>query len=157
VELARYTVPAVPFDDFLDGQDLSHEDVHLICVKKTPTMAEKSGVPAYLFDIVKDEETVGGISLRLGRGEALSYRGNIGYTVFEDYRGQGVAVKACRALVPLMKAHGMTTAVITNDEHNAASRRVCEKLGARRVAMLPKWIQSGRDGERGLNVFVWDV
>ena len=49
--------------------------------------------------------------------------------------------------------------LITNDTSNVASRRVCEKLGARflRVARLPQWIDLYKSGQRFVNVYEWSV
>ncbi|NLW18018.1 MAG: hypothetical protein GX033_10360 [Firmicutes bacterium] len=49
--------------------------------------------------------------------------------------------------------------MITNDHTNHASRRVCEKLGARllRVAPLPEWHELYQNGQRFVNIFEWDI
>ena len=53
----------------------------------------------------------------------------------------------------------MKKLLITNAITNDASRRVCEKLGARllRVARLPQWHDLYQEGRRFVNVFEWDI
>lgn len=64
-----------------------------------------------------------------------------------------------RLLLPVAKAHGMTKLLITNNDTNIASRRVCEKLHARflRVARLPEWEELYQRGQRFINIFEWSV
>lgn len=51
----------------------------------------------------------------------------------------------------------MKKLLITNDCTNVASRRVCEKLGARflRAVRLPQWHPVYQEGQRLTNIFVW--
>ena len=53
----------------------------------------------------------------------------------------------------------MTKLLITNDISNNASRRVCEKLGARfiREACLPEWNDLYKEGQRFSNIFEWSL
>jgi RimJ/RimL family protein N-acetyltransferase len=62
----------------------------------------------------------------------------------------GVATAACGIILELVKAHKFKKIIITNNKTNKASRRVCEKLGARlvRIAKLPPWHDLYIDGER---------
>jgi predicted acetyltransferase len=113
----------------------------------------------YSFAVTKGAEVVGHISFRIGYTEGLYFGGNIGYDINEEYRGRGYAGKACRLLIPVAKAHGMTTLRISNNVNNLASRRVCEKLGARliRAARLPEWTDMYKEGGRYENLFDWDI
>lgn len=77
----------------------------------------------------KDGTTVGAACLRLGNvPDAL---GNIGYETDEPYRGRGHATDACRRLLTEAASLGQACLFICCDEKNTASRRVCEKLGAK--------------------------
>ena len=91
------------------------------------------------------------------KGDNLYYGGHIGYGIDEKHRGNGYAVRACQLLLSVAKAHGMTKLLITNDVSNNASRRVCEKLGARflREAHLPEWSDLYKEGQRFSNIFEW--
>ena len=135
-EIAYYNSLPICFDDFISLPELTDDMISLACRVKAPAIAEKKYVPAYIFDICKNEERIGEISLRIGYTKGLYYDGQIGYSVKEEYRGNGYAVRACRLLIPVAKAHGMTKLLITNDYSNTASRRVCEKLGSDRARSI---------------------
>ena len=143
--------------EFLDSEELekiglSAYSLSLKCVEFYPGDAKKNRVPEYRFNITeKNSGTVfGEISLRLGFTEALYYSGHIGYSVGEQYRNVGVATAACGIILGLARAHGFKKLLITNDHANKASRRVCEKVGARlvRIAELPKWHDLYIKGQR---------
>jgi ribosomal-protein-alanine N-acetyltransferase len=147
------------FSEFITLPEMSDGEISLVCVKKSPALPDKNWVPCYSFAVTKGAEVVGHISLRIGYTEGLYYGGNIGYSINEEYRGRGYAGRACRLLVPVAKAHGMTTLRISNNVNNTASRRVCEKLGARfiRAARLPEWTDMYKEGNRYENLFDWDI
>jgi predicted acetyltransferase len=80
----------------------------------------------------------GGINVRIGVTRALElYYGHMGYHVYPPARGQHYAERACRLLLPLARWHGMGTLWITCNPDNHASRRTCERLGARLVETVP--------------------
>ena len=143
----------------------SDDKISLVCIAKHAAIPEKKYVPSYDFAICKGSEKVGEINLRIGYSgygpdsSSLYYGGQIGYNVDEKHRGKGYAGRACRLLIPVAKAHGMTKLLITNDHTNTASRRVCEKLGAHflRVARLPEWTDPYKKGRRFSNIFEWSV
>ena len=146
-------------DEFLDlqGINLSAYSLNLKCVKYCEREITKNYVPMYRFDIIEKNSDMafGEISLRLGFTDGLYYGGHIGYTVKEEYRNMGVATAACEIILKLVKAHGFNKIIITNNQPNKASRRVCEKIGGRlvRVARLPKWHDLYIDGQRFVNIY----
>jgi len=158
-EIAYYNALPCEFNDFIDVPELSDGVIYLDCIEKNPAIPEKKWVPGYTFNICKDGETIGGINLRIGYTTSLYYGGQIGYDIDEDHRGNGYAGCACRLLLPIAKAHGMEKLLITNNQPNTASKRVCEKLGARlvRVARLPEWHDLYKEGQRYQNIYEWDV
>ncbi|MCS7033523.1 MAG: GNAT family N-acetyltransferase [Phycisphaerae bacterium] len=93
----------------------------------------------------------GGCSLRISEApEVQRYFGNVGYHVFPPARGRRLAERACRLLLPLARAHGLRQLWITCNPDNWASRKTCERLGARLidiVALPPQNILYQR-GER---------
>ena len=164
-EIAYYRNLPFIFKDFIELPELSDGIIHLVCITKNPAIPEKKYVPGYRFAICKGAEKIGEIDLRIGYdgygpdSSSLYYGGQIGYNVSEAYRGNGYAGRACCLLLPVAKAHSMTKLLITNNYTNTASRRVCEKLGARfiRVARLPEWNDLYKEGQRFSNIFEWSV
>lgn len=159
LEIAEYEKLPCHFEGFISVPELTDGEIRLICVEKKPANPEKKYVPAYSFLVARAGEKIGEIDLRIGYPPALYYAGQIGYSIGEAYRGHGYAAAACRLLAPVMRAHGMHTALITNDVNNVASRRVCQKLRARflRRARLPENHELRRDGQEWVNVFAWEI
>ena len=80
----------------------------------------------------------GGIALRIGSNPEIErYTGNVGYHVYPPARGHHYAERACRLIAPLARRHGMEQLWITCNPDNAASRRTCERLGARLIDIVP--------------------
>jgi predicted acetyltransferase len=158
-EIAYYNSLPVVFEDFIDVPDLTDGEIELACIGKKPAIPEKKWVPAYEFEIRRGSSRVGRINLRIGYTDSLYYGGQIGYGVDEQYRGHGYASKACWLLEPVIHAHGMKKALITNNLTNIASRRTCEKLGAKfiRTACLPEWHNLYKEGLRFVNIFEWNI
>jgi RimJ/RimL family protein N-acetyltransferase len=158
-EIAYYNALPFIFNGFIDVPVLSDGRVYLVCTAKAEANPEKKYVPAYIFAVCVDGEKVGDIRLRIGYTDSLYYGGQIGYDIDEKHRGNGYAPRACRLLLPVARAHGMVKLLITNDHANVASRRVCEKIGARliRVARLPEWFDLYKEGYRFSNIFEWNM
>ena len=156
---AEYHTYTCHFEDFADLLPLTDGRVSLRLEKRSPADPVKRYVPAYQFQIVANGQPVGHVSLRIGYPDSLLYGGQIGYGVDAPFRGQGYAGAACRLLFPVMRAHGMPTALITNETGNAPSRRVCEKLGARFLcrADIPEDNEMYQKGCRRVNVFALDL
>lgn len=158
-EIAHYNALPCVFNGFIDLPALSDGEIYLVCTEKRPAIPEKKYVPSYFFAICLGGEKIGTIDLRIGYVDGLYYGGQIGYNIDEAHRGHGYAGRACRLLRTIAKAHGMQKLLITNVHTNNASRRVCEKLGARilRVARLPQWHDLYKEEQRFVNVFEWSV
>ncbi len=96
-------------------------------------------------------------SFRVGDTEhVLVCTGHIGFEVLEPFQGQGYALRACRAIAPLVRSvyDGVT---ITCDPDNHASMRTIERLGARfvdEVAVPPHDPQYQR-GSRSKRRYRW--
>jgi len=158
-EIEYYNSLPVEFEDFMDLPELSDGAVTLVCVSKMPAEPEKKRVNAYCFDIYANVKKIGDINLRIGYTDGLYYGGQIGYGINEEYRGNGYAVSACKMLLPVVRFHKMPKLLITTDKDNIASKRVCEKLGAKllRIAELPKWHDLYEQGQRYSNIYEWEV
>ena len=62
--------------------------------------------------------------------DMLYYAGNIGYHVYERYRGNGYAYKACLELFKIAKnVYHMDKLIITCSPDNIASKKTLIKLG----------------------------
>lgn len=98
-----------------------------------------------------DLEIAGSISLRIGDDDNLRrYLGHIGYGVFPPLRGQRIAERATRLLLPLAASHGLKELWVTANPENLASRKTCERLGGELVNIvnLPKTHPLYLRGER---------
>jgi len=158
-EIAYYNSLPFEFNDFIDVPELSDGVISLICTEKNAAVPEKRLVPGYYFDICIDGEKIGGISLRIGYTENLYYGGQIGYDIDEAHRGNGYAVRACKLVLPVVKAHKMKKLLITTNYTNKASMRVCEKLGLQfiRIVRLPEWNDLYKEGQRQQNIYEWNL
>lgn len=80
----------------------------------------------------------GGIGLRVGTTHAVEmYYGHFGYHVYPPARGRHYAERSCRLLLPLARRHGLKVLWVTCNPDNFASRRTCERLGAKLVSIVP--------------------
>lgn len=91
----------------------------------------------YLKSLNKD---IGKISIRIGHNKHSYYNGNIGYEIYPEYRGKKYSLSACKLVMNVARAHGMTHLFITCAEENIASRKIIESLGAEylETAVPPK-------------------
>ena len=109
---------------FYDTNQLKTDEIFLKIEKTTEANPEKRWVPSYHFKIclVSDETEVGECDFRVGNTEKIYFGGNIGYIVYEHYRGNHYAGKACLLLFELAKMHNMNYLYITCNPDNIASR-----------------------------------
>ena len=137
---------------FLDTTDLKTDEIFLKLDKTVDANPAKNFVPAYHFKICRasDAKEVGFCDLRIGHNEGLYYGGNIGYTVYEQFRGNYYAGKACLLLFELARRHMMGYLYITCNPDNFASKRTCEFVGAtlEKIVDLPSDNDMYMDGER---------
>jgi predicted acetyltransferase len=112
----------------------------------------KRYVPARVYKIYRAEDhaLAGGLSLRLGHNENTYFGGNIGYEIYEPYRGRHYAAKACRLAFDIARREGMEYLIITCDPANTASRRTCEYAGAvlEQIVEIPPHIEMYQTGRR---------
>jgi len=163
-EIDYYNALPFEFNGFIDIPTLSNGDIYLVCTEKSPAQPEKNYVPAYNFAVCKGSEKIGDVNLRIGymggiNNKDLYHCGQIGYVIDEKHRGNDYAVEACKLLLPIARAHKMQKLLITNNVTNVASRRVCEKIGAKhlRCVRLPEYSDLYLRGQRFINIFELEV
>lgn len=116
--------------DLCDG-DLRDGDLRLVAV-------HRAGETVWRYEMRLGERLAGIIRLRLSLTPAEERElGTIGYHVFPFYRGRRLSERACRLLIPVIAGAGRASVLITCDAGNAASRRICERLGAEHIASIP--------------------
>lgn len=146
---------------FFNTDDLSDGEIYLKLDRTADENIEKGYVPAYYFEItrVSDNVGLGRCDLRVGHNDNTYYGGNIGYEVYEEYRGQHYAGKACKLLFTLAKKHSLENVVITCSPENIASRKTCEYSGCvlEKIVILPEWHDMYKDGRRTTCRYVIDI
>ena len=91
--------------DYLKKTPLIDNELQLILSEKGMTSAPDSNISVYKFRMINinSSQEMGGINLRAGYTENIEqYRGNIGFTVFEPYRGHRFAGRSCLLLKPFL-------------------------------------------------------
>lgn len=146
---------------FLDTSFLQTDELKLTPDHTAKADPVRELVPAYHMDIrLPDGTRIGRCDLRIGHNRKLYYGGNIGYTVFPDWRGHHYAEKACRLLFELAKRHDLGYVIITCRPDNLPSRRTCERLGGEllEIAELPEDNNMRReDGYTHVCVFRYEL
>lgn len=122
----------LPINDKPDGsmQMPSDGEITLRIASVHAADETKGYVPAFRFEIIRlsDNAVVGETDLRLGYVKNLYFGGHIGYTVKEEFRGNGYAGKGCKLLFEIARSHGMPYVMISCRADNLPSRRTLEKL-----------------------------
>jgi predicted acetyltransferase len=91
--------------------------------------------PADCYLIFAEDIVIGQLDVRHPLTEHLMQFGdNIGYNVHPGYRNRGIATWGLRAALGMLAAKGVSEALLTCGHDNAASIRVIEKCGGRRIA-----------------------
>lgn len=103
---------------------------------------------------------VGICDLRLGCNEELYYAGNIGYRIYEKFRGNSYAYEACKILFSIAhKQYKMDELLITCSPDNIPSKKTCEKLDGQYVETVPvpktHWLYSR--GETIKNIYRYNL
>lgn len=121
---------------FLDPGKLRDRNLWLSLDATFPADPIKQWVPYYHFTMHLDgvDEPVGTIDFRAAPSENLTLLGGyVGYIVHGPFRGQHLAERACRLLLPFISQHGFKELWITCTTDNHASRRTLERLGANMI------------------------
>jgi tagatose 1,6-diphosphate aldolase len=145
---------------FLDLDHLTDGVIDLLIEEKQPASPSRDYFPAYYYNITlhNSKEIVGGIRLRVGPATSLlAPEGHIGYGIEPRYRGHHLAARACQLVGRVARAHGMDRLLITCDPENIASRKTCERIGARLVGIVdvPADHELYRKGARRVCRYEW--
>ena len=120
---------------------LADDEIYLSLTGTFEAIPEKKWVPGYKFDICLLNNTiVGHCNLKLDNSELTKYCGNIGYKIFEEFRGCRYSAKASKLLLGLAKKHNLKYVTITCEAKNIASNKICQFLNAQFIetADIPK-------------------
>lgn len=115
----------------------------------------------HYFDIFlkSTKERIGYIDLRVGYTDYLYYLGNVGYRIYDEYRGHGYAYQACVLLFEYVRKLALPYVIITCDPDNIPSRKTLEKLngtflGEKKVPIThPMFLQ----GEKVKCIYRYDI
>jgi len=116
-----------------DVGPMRDRDLWLELRAREPENPVRGWVPAYRFALRLDgvEHAVGRLGFRVGTTDTIErYAGHLGYEVSPAFRGNRLAERSCRLVLPLARRHGFHELWITCNPDNLASRRTCERLGA---------------------------
>lgn len=145
--------------EFTDKFDVIYsENLSLKITQKY--MGDNEMLPFYYYDIFNSEnDCVGKISIRIGHNFHSYYNGNIGYEIFKEYRGHGLARIACQAILQVAKFHGMEYIILACDENNIASYKTIEKLNAElmEICDVPKEYFAWREDMEKQRIYKLDL
>ena len=119
-------------------------------------------VPSVIYGIYEHstDQKVGECDLRLGMNEELYYAGQIGYRVYEAYRGHGYAYYACLILFAIAhEEYGMDELLLTCSPDNTPSKKTLEKLGGvlKENVDVPAWHWLYKRGETNKNIYYYSL
>ncbi|MBO5096134.1 MAG: GNAT family N-acetyltransferase [Bacilli bacterium] len=112
----------------------------------------------YYFIYDKQNNCVGNCGIRLFDDEKYKYLGNIEYEIFEQYRGNNYASKACNLLSKVALFYNVDKITITAEPSNLASNKTIQKLGARfiEVRKVPKNMSLHKTAKH-VNAYEWNL
>ena len=128
----------MPVSKFQNFDFLTDGEIDIVLTEKIPADEEKGIAPQYEYKICRhgSAEKMGRLNIRIGDSERVFYDGHIGYGIYPEYRGKHYAAKACLIARQVVVAHGMKTVTLTCDPDNVASRKTCERIGARLLEIV---------------------
>ena len=132
--------------EFQDPGELVDRELELILIETRPENTATGRVPEYKFEMRHGQTgcKAGNISLRTSLTPRLAeYGGHIGYEGGPSYRGSNLAARSCRLLFELARSHRITPLLITCGTDNAASRKTCEKIGAKLIQIKDAETETG--------------
>jgi predicted acetyltransferase len=119
--------------DFFSTLTLMDNDLILVFFQKANVAPPDTSIFTYRFAMKNKNsgDGMGGINIKAGYTEnIINFRGNIGFTVYEEYRGHHYSSRSCMLLIPVIQFLGLDPIYLTCDEHNYASQKNIEMIGA---------------------------
>lgn len=127
----------------LGRQVLKGDGVVLIRTRIDPGDVDRNWAESHWYAICLPERipfrgytVIGRCDLRYGHNKQLYYGGNIGYRIYEPYRGNHMALKAAKTLIDHAKKQGFSYVIITCNPDNDPSRKTLERLCTERPGQL---------------------
>lgn len=146
--------------DYLQTPNYRYEEVSLYGDSINLQQPNDGYLNSYRFDINAGGQWVGFISVKIGYSITAYYDGQIGYEIYsQQHRSRGYATKACLALIPFLQKCGFRSVLLTTDETNTPSRRVCEKISCKllEITDTPTWTGIYERGQRRTCIYEWQI
>ncbi|MDX6436610.1 MAG: hypothetical protein QOK34_1444, partial [Gaiellaceae bacterium] len=119
------------------------ETLRIMLREQLPGMRAQGLLSAYVIEDTSDGKLLGGASLH--HFDPLRDAVEVGYWLFVDARGRGVATRAVRELCE----HALRNGIWRVEAHvrlgNTASERVLERLGFEREGVKRRYLRHGAD------------
>ena len=122
----------------IEMQGMRDDTIKLTLMRMLPKGHPDMGeMPIMFFNIrLLDGTKIGSCDLRVGHSDKTIVLGNIGYEIYEEFRGHHYAVRASKILIDYAKKAHMDYVDITCDTDNYPSIRTCELLEAEKIGMV---------------------
>jgi tagatose 1,6-diphosphate aldolase len=145
---------------FFNTSDLYDGEIYLLQTGTYEADIKRQWVPYYTFDICLSDGTKAGIcNFKIDNSELTKYCGNIGYEIYEQYRGHHYSLKASMLLFKLAKKHNLNYVLINCEPDNIASNRICRLLNAEFIGTvdIPKTHEMYLEGKQQINIYRIDI
>lgn len=147
---------------FLHLESTAGQVVDLIETGKEAPSSYNQYAGSVYYEICLHRQTmkIGECDLRIGMNEELYYAGNIGYRIFDGWRGHSYAYEACLILFQIAKnKYHMKELIVTCSPENVASKKTLEKLGGELVETVdvPAWHWLYKRGERVKEIYRFEL
>lgn len=115
---------------------LENEKIKLLIIDKNK--GSENVIPFYYYAIILKETNaeIGKISIRIGHNKHSYYNGNIGFEIYDEYRGCRYSLSASKLILQVAKYHEMDYLYLSCNESNVASSKIIEHLGASLVEIV---------------------
>lgn len=141
---------------FYETTNLKDNKIFLSLVGTFEADTMRKWVPFYQFKIcLLDGTPVGECNLKIDNTILTKYCGNIGYNIYEQYRGNHYSLKASKLLLQLAIKHKLKYVLINCEPTNKASNRICKLLNAEfiKTVNIPKTHEMYEQGTQEINIY----